>query len=461
VSTLAAQLAAWIARLRYEDLPDAVAADCRLRVLDIIGLALAATALPLGRAVRNAAGALGGGEAAEIIGFGDRTSASLAALVNGTLAHGMDFDDTHNESVMHSSAPVVATALAIGQEAKIDGRALILAVAAGNEFNCRLGMVAPGAFHQPGLHPTSVLGTLTAALIAGRLLGLGRDALVSAAGISGSQASGILEAYADGTWSKTLHPGWAAHSGIVAAQLARAGFTGPASVLEGRYGVFRSHIQAPGYDFDFARLTAGLGTRWEQLENAFKFYPCAHAIHAFVEAALALRVRDGLTPGAIERVELRVPAHFVGQIAEPREAKLRPRTPTHARASVFYAVACALVHGRLGMSEYSEVAISDPLVLTLAERIIHRVETVADKEIRLSGHVVIEMRDGRRVEVLIEDARGTGRRRVGAAEVEAKFRQTAGQVLPAERVEHLLKLIDRLERLTSIEPLLAATRLAA
>jgi 2-methylcitrate dehydratase PrpD len=461
VSALAAQLATWIGRLRYEDLPAAVVADCRLRVLDIIGLALAATTLPLGHAVRGAVRALGSGEAAETIGFGDRTSASLAALVNGTLAHGMDFDDTHNESVMHSSAPIVATALAIGQEAKIDGRALVLAVAAGNELNCRLGMVAPGAFHQPGLHPTSVLGTLTAALIAGRILGLGRDALVSAVGIAGSQASGILEAYADGSWSKTLHPGWAAHAGIVAAQLARAGFSGPASVLEGRYGVFRSHVQVPDYRFDFAQVTAGLGTCWELLENAFKFYPCAHAIHAFVEAALELQARHEIAPVAIDRVELMIPAHFVGQIAEPREAKLRPRTPTHARASVFYAVACALIHRRLSMADYAEDAIADPRVLALAERIVHRAETVAEPEIRFSGRAIIETRDGHRVEALIEDARGTGRRKVGAVEVEAKFRETAGQVLSAERVERLLELVARLEDLTAIEPLLAATRVAA
>jgi 2-methylcitrate dehydratase PrpD len=459
MTTLAAELAGWVARLRYQDLPAEVVADSRLRVLDIIGLALAATTLPLGRAVRRAAASLGGGSAAETIGFGDRTSAALAALVNGTLAHGMDFDDTHNASVMHSSAPVVATALAIGQEAGIDGSELILAVAAGNELNCRLGMVAPGAFHAPGLHPTSVLGTPTAALIATRLLGLDEAAMVSALGISGSQASGILEAYADGTWSKTLHPGWAAHAGIVAAQLARAGFTGPASVLEGRYGIFRSHVQDPGYPFDFAQATAGLGARWELLESAFKFYPCAHAIHAFVEAALELRARHGLAPEAISRVELVVPPHFVGQIAEPRDVKLHPRTPTHARASLFYAVACALARGRLEMADYAEDAIGDPVVLGLAERIVHRVDAVEQPEIRFCGRAVIETQDGRRCEATVADARGTGRRKVGAAEVEAKFRDTAGQVLPADRVERLIEMVARLETLASLEPLLAAARI--
>jgi 2-methylcitrate dehydratase PrpD len=371
----------------------------------------------------------------------------------------MDFDDTHDASVMHSSAPVVATALAAGQEAAADGRALLVAIAAGNELNCRLGMVAPGAFHQPGLHPTSVLGTPTSALIAGKLLGADRAALVSAAGISGSQASGILEAYSDGTWSKTLHPGWAAHAGIVAAQLARSGFTGPATVFEGRYGIFRSHVQAQGYEFDFATATAGLGTRWELLENSFKFFPNAHAIHAFVEAALELRAKHDLSVADIRRVELIVPNHFVGQIAEPRDAKLRPRTTTHARASLFYAVACALAHGKLDMADYTDTAIGDPVVLALAERIVHRVSDERSSEIRFTGHAVIETTDGRRLTSVIADARGTGKRKVGAPEIEAKFRETAGQVLKPDRVERLIELIGTLDGMASLEPIFAAARL--
>ncbi len=459
MTALAPVLAEWVSGLRYKALPSEVVADCRLRLLDIVGLCLAATSLPLGRAVRKGAKALGSGRTAEMIGYGDRTTAALAGLVNGTLAHGMDFDDTHNASVMHSSAPVVATALAAGQEAAADGRALLVAIAAGNELNCRLGMVAPGAFHQPGLHPTSVLGTPTAALIAGKLLGAKPEALVAAAGISGSQASGILEAYSDGTWSKTLHPGWAAHAGIVAAQLAKSGFTGPATVFEGRYGIFRSHVQVEGYDFQFKRATAGLGREWELLENSFKFFPNAHAIHAFVEAALELRAKHRLTVAEISRVELVVPGHFVGQIAEPREAKLKPRTTTHARASLFYAVACALAHGKLDMADYTDKAIRDPAVLRFAKRITHRISNENSGEIRFTGTALVETKDGRRLEATVEDARGTGRRKVGAAEVEGKFRETAGKVLKRDRVERLIELIGATEKLTSLQPLFAAARL--
>eukprot|EP01037_Dinobryon_pediforme_P004283 gene4283-4333_t len=338
---LATTLARFAANLRFEDLPEEVVADARLRILDTLGVIMAATHSPTAAAIRRAARALGTGHTAQIVGSTNTTTPSLAALVNGTVAHALDFDDTHNASVMHPSVVSVPAALAMVQALGGTGADLILAVAIGNEIGCRLGLAAPGAFHAAGLHPTSVLGTPAAALIAGRLLGLSEAQLVHAAGITASQGSGVLEAYSDGTWSKTLHPGWAAHAGIVAATLAQEGFTGPESGLDGAYGLFRTHVQSPGYAFDFDATTRDLGTQWHMLETAYKLYPCAHSIHAFAEAALALRQTHQLDATQIVSVALDIPEGFIGQIAEPIDAKMAPRTPTHARASVFYAAASA------------------------------------------------------------------------------------------------------------------------
>jgi 2-methylcitrate dehydratase PrpD len=457
MTTVAEDLAAWVADLGFTDLPASVVADAKLRVLDTLGISLAACWLPIGAAVRHGAAAIGGGDEASILGTGERTSAALAGLVNGTLAHALDFDDTHTASVMHPSATSVPTALAVAQAAGRSGADLLLAVAIGNEVACRLGLVAPGAFHQVGLHPTSVLGTPAAALIAGRLLRLPARALVAAQGISGSQASGILEAYSDGTWSKTLHPGWAAHAGIVAARLAEAGFTGPASVFEGRYGIFRSHVQTPDYSFAFKAATDSLGRRWEMLETAFKLYPCAHAIHAFVEAALALRVKHQLTGAEIERIILDVPPAFVGLIAEPRTAKLTPRTTTHARASVFYAVAAALVDGELGMQHYTEASIVRADILALCQRTMHRVVAMEGGPIRFSGRVEIECMDGRRLTATVQDAHGTGDWRLDATAVEEKFARTAAGVLPPAQLEDLVALCRRLETIERVDELLQAT----
>jgi 2-methylcitrate dehydratase PrpD len=406
-------LAAWLAGLRAA--PDEVVADAKLRLLDTLAVASAAVHLPIGVAVRRAAATLGSGNEAGLVG-GGRSTAALAALVNGTLAHALDFDDTHAASVMHPSAPAVAVALAMAEATGADGDRLLLGIAAGAELNCRLGLVAPGAFHDAGQHPTGTLGTISAAMVAAWFLGLDAAGIAAAAGIAGSQASGILEAYADGTWSKTLHPGWAAHAGIVAARLAAAGFSGPATVLEGRYGVFRAHL--PGRTaFDFAALTEGLGARWHILDSAFKLYPCAHAIHAFIEAALDTSV----APDSIAEVLLDIPADFAGQIAEPREAKLAPRSTTHARASVYYAVAAALLDGAVGMQHYTDAAIRRPDLLALAARMQHRIVPGA-QPIRFSGALTIRMTDGASLHRAVPEANGTGARRLTAATVEAKAR---------------------------------------
>ncbi len=454
--TLATRLAAFAAALRWQDLQAEVIADAKLRVLDTLGVMLAGSLTATGRAMLHGALSLGQGTEAAIIGFPQRSTASLAALVNGTLAHAMDFDDTHNASVMHPSAVSVAAALAVTEATGGTGRDLLLGVALGNEIGCRLGLAAPGAFHAVGQHPTSVLGTPAAALVAARQLGLGATQMVWALGIAASQGSGVLEAYSDGTWSKTLHPGWAAHAGIVAAHLARAGFTGPETGLDGRYGLFPTHIQAQDYNFAYDLAAADLGTTWHSIETAFKLYPNAHAIHVFAEMALSLHQAHTLTPDRIESVTLHIPAGFEGQIAVPRAAKLSPGTTTHARASVFYAVAAALTDGTLGMDHYVDAAITRPDILALAPR-IHHVITHPDGPIRFSGGIEITCTDGRTIGMALDEADGTGTRRQPAARLEAKFRATAGTLLPPDQVERLIALCRDLDGQPDLAGLIAST----
>jgi len=449
--TLGTQLADWAAGLRFDDLPAEIVADCRLRLLDTLGVALAAAPLPIGTAVRKAGRAMGGGDKATVLGEGTRNSAANAALVNGTLAHAMDFDDTHNESVMHPSAPAVAAALAACEAVHASGRELIVGIAIGNELGCRLGLITPGAFHGVGLHPTSVLGAPAATAAVGRLWHLSAAQIASGFGISASQASGVLEAYSDGTWSKTLHPGWAAHAAIVAGHLAQAGFTGPATAFEGRYGIYNALLPA-GTKMNLAAATVGLGQVWTCLDTAFKLYPNAHAIHAFIEGALLLRAEHKLSADQIRSVELAVPAEFVGQIAEPRDAKLAPRTSTHARASVFYAVAAALVDGKVDAAHYEGDTFRRPDLLAMAQRIVARIVPAGDT-IRFSGDVTIHRNDGPAVSTSIAEADGTGSRRLDESRVVGKFTATAGSVLaPAarDRLAETILSVDRLDDLTSL-----------
>jgi 2-methylcitrate dehydratase PrpD len=449
--SLSEHVADWLAKLDFESLPPTVRSDAALRILDTLGVALAGTNTPIGRAVKEAGAALGRGDEATVIG-GGRSSASLGALVNGTLAHALDFDDTHAGLVMRPSAPSCAVAMAMVEATGGNGRDLLLDVAAGIELHCRLGLVAPGGFRGAGQHPASVLGTVIAAFVAARRLGLDSERMVMAAGIAGSQASGIIEAHSDGNSSKHLHPGWAAHGGIVAAHLAAAGFTGPRTVLDGLYGVFRSGAQ----ELLFERAGNALGEQWHMLDSSFKLYPCDQPIHAFVEAALALRREHGLDHTQIREGQLSIPPSFVGDIAEPRPSKLRPETATQARASGFYAVAAALIDGRLGLEHYSDEMIRRADILSLAERLSWRSAPI-ESPLRFSGILDITLADGRTLTRGVAEANGTGSRSLGSAAIEAKFRETAGSVLPGDRVETLIAMCRSLDTAAAISPLLAAT----
>jgi len=310
--TLAERLAEFAAGLEFDDLPADVVASVRLRALDILGIALASSTSELAPSVLGALQGWGSG-ACSVVGSSLTASPPLAALANGALAHGLDFDDTHAVSITHASAVVLPTVLALGEAGGHDGRALVTTAVAGYEAMTRLGMAAPGEFHARGWHATAVCGTFAAALAAGRLERLDRARLTAALGIAGSFASGVIEHLEDGSWVKRVHPGWAAHSGVVAAGLARGGFSGPATILEGRFGFYRTFLRSEPDRTPFDTL----GKEWETLRIGFKPYPCCHYNHAYLDCALALRREHRIEPDSIEGIECRVPAGEVPQWRPP------------------------------------------------------------------------------------------------------------------------------------------------
>ena len=428
----AALLADWALSLEAGSIPPDVLSDARFRVLDVVGLVLAGSREPLGAAVRRGVAAMGAGQAARLIPCGTPVPATTAALVHGTLGHAMDFDDTHNATLVHPSVPVVATALALGES--MDGPSLLAAVVAGNEVFCRVGMVAPMAFHRNGMHPTAVLGPPVLALVAARVMGLNAAQAVHAMGIAGSQASGILESFADGTWVKTLHPGWAAHAGIVAASLAQAGFTGPATVLEGRFGLFRSHVQRAEESFDFDALTSNLGGHWELRSCSLKPYACAHVIHPYVDLARALHA-EGIDPDAVDLVEAPIQPGYIPVVGEPRDAKIAPLSPTHARASLPYCVAATLRHGRLDTDLFDTKAIGDPRTLALAARIAVTPDSEPWAQGQFRGALIVKLANGAVMSRSQDHNRGSVTNPLSEAEVIAKFRRNAEGTLDDRQAE--------------------------
>ena len=448
------QAAQWCLALGFKDLPEDVVARTRLHVLDILGLSLAGAARDSGRSVRAAMKSLGSGNECHILGFGDKTNALLAAIANGTMAHAMEFDDTHNESIAHISNSVITTALTLGEQLGLSGEKALVAVAGGNEIACRIGVIAPGALHKVGYHATGVIGTMSAAYVASRLLGLSLEQTRYAIGIAGSQAAGIMECWADGTWSKFLHPGFAAHNGIIAANLAKANFTGPATVLEGRFGLIRSHIQDKDRQFDFARMTRGLGDKWESREISFKPYPTAHFIHSFLDAALYLVRNAGLKAADVKKIMCPIAEHMVPIVCEPVHEKIKPDTDWHGRISLQYSLAEAIYHGRLDGRGYAPESLRNPAILELAKKIGYRVDTEAPGREQFKGWVIVETNDGRTLERIEMHNRGSSKLPMSADDIKEKFRDNASFMLKGDRIEAIVKRVDELERMSDVRELI-------
>lgn len=448
---LSSELAAWASRIRFEDLPGDVVEATKLRVMDVIGLSLAGAETPFGKSTRDAIVAMSPAGPCRILGFGDRVGVTFAAFANGALSQALEYDDTHNESIVHMSSPAVAAALALSEFTAVSGRALITAIALGNEISCRVGSVSSGELHKRGFHPTGLFATFGAAFLAAKLLGLNADEAARAAGIAGSFASGLLECWVDGTQVKFLHPGGSAHSGITAAMLARSGVTGPAKVFEGRWGLFASHVQDAAAHRDFARINTGLGSHWESRNSSFKPFSAAHVIHPYISAAIRLRAQHAIPPAEIESVDCPVTRFIVTIVCEPIAEKHAPASDSHARVSLQYSVAEALFSGALGKHAYSDQSRANPGILALARKVRYRVDPDYPGPGRFKGAVTVTLKDGRQFTEVEEYNRGSAENPMTYQELRAKFDENAGGFLSADARRRLADEIQRLETLPDAE----------
>jgi 2-methylcitrate dehydratase PrpD len=429
--------------LQYDALPAAVVDKIKLHLLDLFGVALAAVGSDFATATLAAVRNLGGTGSCSVIGVPLRLPAVWAALTNGVLAHGLDYDDTHSEAVVHVSASVVPAALAAGEDSGADGKTFITALAAGMETNIRIGLVAPGAFHDRGFHPTGVCGAYASAVAAGRVAGVTAACLTDAIGLAGSQASGTMEFLTDGTWAKRLHPGWAAHAGLVAVRLAANGFSGPRGTFGGRFGLYRTHL-GDG-QWDLSALTEGLGSRWHLLDMALKPYPCCHMTHAFIDCVAALRTGADWATDDIEQVDCFIHPREVPVVCEPRATKQAPQSDYDAKFSLPYAVASALVRGHVEVSDFTDAAIRAPAVRELAQRVVYHEDADSDYPRYFPGWLRIRLRDGRILEHREPINRGSLARPLTADEVRDKFRRNAQPVIGADAAATVVALTSALE----------------
>src|SRR6201746_397137 len=390
--SVAETLAEKIAALEPDALPAATTRKCEDLLIDVVGLCVTA------RNEDYIASALAGWDddgACPATGHARTLGAAGAALVNGTAAHGEDFDDTFEGGPVHAGAVVVPAVLAACERHNPDGRMALIGIAVGTEVLCRLSLVVPKAVHKAGFHPTAIFGAVGAAAGVGAALGLNAKQIVDALGIAGSMAGGIIEYLAEGAWTKRLPAGWAAQSGIRAALLAREGFVGPRTVFEGVHGLFNGFARTTEGDYD--ALTKDFGARWVIDTLAFKPYPCGTMAQPYIDCARRLAGR-GVAAEDVSEIVCEVAEGTVHRLWEPLADKQHPRNGYAAKFAVPYLLAAGFVHGGVGLGAFTEGAIRDAKVLALAAKVKFVIDPDNPYPNNYTGHIRATLNDGSVIE---------------------------------------------------------------
>ncbi len=424
-------------------IPTEVRERARLLMLDSIGIALASHGYDFSRRALAAVSELDGGGDSVVIGTRLRLDSRNAALANGVLVHGLDYDDTHARGVIHATASVLPTVLALAARDGRSGADMVTAYVLGMEVATRLGAVAKGGFHQVGFHPTGLIGAFGCTLAAGWLMGLDARQMVDAQGLTLSVAAGSLEFLNDGAWNKRMHPGWAANAGITAATFGKHGYTGTRLAYEGRFGLYASHLGDAGYDLALA--TEALGQLWEVPRVSVKPLPACHFTHASVDAAVRLHAQ-GVKPEQVRRITVLVPAEVVKTVCEPEASKRRPANSYEAQFSIPYLVGTALCKGRLTLDDLEEAALRDPAVLALAAVTDYRNDPDSGFPRHYSGEVIVELKDGRVLREREAVNRGAEDRPLSAEDIRAKFHDNARRQVPAARADAIEQCVLGLDQ---------------
>jgi 2-methylcitrate dehydratase PrpD len=412
---IAEHLADRIVAVDLKGLPSGMRTKCGDLAVDVVGLCLTARCFDY---VESTLAACDDDGPCTAIGHARRLSAAGAALVNGTAAHGEDFDDTFEGGPVHAGAVIVPAVLAACERHRPDGAAALTGIAVGIETMCRLGLVTPKLVHKAGFHPTAVFGAMAAAAGVAAALDLDRRRIVNALGIAGSMAAGIIEYLAEGAWTKRMHAGWAAQSGLRAALMAKHGFIGPRTVFEGTHGFFHGFAHTARGNYD--ALVGDFGGRWVSEALAFKPYPCGTMTHPYIDCARRLSAR-GIDPDAIMELICEVGEGTVHRLWEPLADKQRPSNGYGGKFSTPYCVAAAFVRGNVGLGDFTDAAVKDPAVRAVAAKVRYVIDPDNPYPNNFTGHIRVVMRDGGVIEERQPHMRGGAHEPLTHQDIEDKF----------------------------------------
>ncbi|MBT7944043.1 MAG: MmgE/PrpD family protein [Alphaproteobacteria bacterium] len=457
MSDITRQIAEFAAAISHESVPADATQRTQMLVMDNVGIALRAQhdAESTPALIRGAmALGLDGGNS---VAIGDRRgfTPAGAALINGTLAHSLDFDDTHAASSLHPSAPIVPAALAAAEMTGADGEELIPAIIAGYEIQIRLSKaLGPSDHYDRGFHPTATCGAFGAAAAAGRLFCLDADQMALAFGIALSQSAGSMQFLVDGAWTKRFHVGHAAMCGLMAATFAREGFRGAVDAFEGKAGFF--HAYAP--DSEPSKAVEGLGQDWETLGIAVKPYPSCRYSHAALDALIDLRAANDIQPDEVEAVDIGLPETGWKIIGDPVETKQNPKSVVDGQFSMAFCAAVALREGGLAWDDYAK-HINDNKTLELCRKVNAAPDAKAEAEFpdNLSGVVRLKTARGD-FEAFVAVPKGEPDNFLSAAELRAKFDGLVSPYLPPARVDELATRLLAIAQEDDINEVLRLTR---
>jgi 2-methylcitrate dehydratase PrpD len=425
------QLSDFSAHIGLDRLPPDVVTRARFLVLDLVGnMVRARVDAESTPALFAAARALGldHGDCA-VFGEARPWSPAGAALLNGALAHSLDFDDTHAAGSLHPGAPVIPAALVAGEMAGASGAEVLAAIVAGYEVTCRVALALPaGAHYQRGFHPTATCGAFGAAAAAGRVFGLSGEEIASAMGIALSQSAGSLQFLANGAWTKRFQVGWAAMAGLSAATLAREGFKGAAQALEGKAGFLAAYAPSPIPE----RAVEDLGTVFELMKTAVKPYPSCRYGHAGIDAMLALREEHKLKPEEVEAITYGTSRSGMILVGEPREKRINPQNVVDGQFSGPFVLSTALATGAMGWDSYGEL--QNPVIRALLPKVVCEDDPEIEAEFpaNMSGKVTVKARGQTFVKKVVVP-KGEPDNFLSEAELRAKFAGLVDAVLGAER----------------------------
>lgn len=444
-SRVTERLAKLAANIRFEEIPERVVSRTKDCILDSIGTALAGSTIKPSQILWNVL-STNAPKAQESVVFsrGLRTSCMDAAFLNSTSAHSVEMDDFHRKGLVHPAVTIIPAALAVAEKHNSIGKELIAAVAMGYEAVCRIGIATGVKQYARGFHPTATSGVFGATIAAGRLWNLDDQALANALGIAGGFASGIKEWRVEGTMTKPLQVGRASQNGVLAVALASEGYTGPKTVLEGKFGFCQAYGTVSKIDEAFE----GLGKSFEIEKISFKPFASCRFTHPAIEGVLRLKAEKGIETNRIKEIVVKLPREMYLGVMSPEERKYAPKTMSDAQFSLPYCIAAALVKGNVLLSEFSPECISDPYVLEIAHRVRAEVSPECEEVFpeRTRQIVNITMEDAKNYTYQIDYPKGDPENPMSKGDLHEKFEKLAGPILGESSAHEVIQIIGKLEK---------------